>query len=200
MRLRRFLLAGALALLLHGVLLCVHWSLAPPAVPPRAALQVTLRQLPAPARPEAATVTNAPAAPAPGRHATPPAQTAQRSTMPPAVDAHAAKPSLAQPQPATTGLPDTPDALRPQTASAAAPVLDLEQLRKQARVQAERDAPTRVPGLANLATPAPERKSAQEEAIARSFKPDCRTAHADKGLLAAPFLLYDAVSEDGCHW
>lgn len=29
---------------------------------------------------------------------------------------------------------------------------------------------------------------------------DCRNAHADKGLLAVPFLIADTIRDKGCRW
>ena len=36
--------------------------------------------------------------------------------------------------------------------------------------------------------------------IEKSARPDCRTAHADKGLLAVPALAADALKDNGCRW
>jgi len=49
-----------------------------------------------------------------------------------------------------------------------------------------------------------ERLEEKESPLAREVKKeepgDCRTAYANLGLLAVPFLLRDSVSESGCRW
>jgi hypothetical protein len=55
-------------------------------------------------------------------------------------------------------------------------------------------------GLLNLMPPPPERKSKLATDIEKSARPDCRTAHADSGLLAVVPLVRDAVSDKGCRW
>jgi hypothetical protein len=55
-------------------------------------------------------------------------------------------------------------------------------------------------GLVPLLPPPPERKSKLTEGIEKSARPDCRTAHADKGVLGAVPLAADALSGKGCRW
>lgn len=61
---------------------------------------------------------------------------------------------------------------------------------------------SRNPGE-QAATPAPptlENQTALGRDIGRSTRPDCRTAHANLGLFAIPFLIADTLSERGCKW
>ena len=55
-------------------------------------------------------------------------------------------------------------------------------------------------GLLPLLPAPPERKSKLTEGIEKSARPDCRTAHSEKGLLAVVPLVGDAVSDKGCRW
>lgn len=55
-------------------------------------------------------------------------------------------------------------------------------------------------GLLPLLPAPPERKSKLTEGIEKSAKPDCRTAHADMGLLAVVPLAADAIRDKGCRW
>jgi hypothetical protein len=55
-------------------------------------------------------------------------------------------------------------------------------------------------GLLPLLPAPPERKSKLSEGIEKAARPDCRSAHSDKGLLAVVPLAADAVSDKGCRW
>jgi hypothetical protein len=55
-------------------------------------------------------------------------------------------------------------------------------------------------GLLNLMPPPPERKSKLATEIEKAARPDCRTAHAEAGLLAVVPLVRDAVRDKGCRW
>jgi hypothetical protein len=56
-------------------------------------------------------------------------------------------------------------------------------------------------GALNLMPPPPERRSKLAEDIEKAGKPDCRRAHADKGLLGVVPLAQAALSRDGdCRW
>jgi hypothetical protein len=55
-------------------------------------------------------------------------------------------------------------------------------------------------GPLNLLPPPPERKSKLAEEIEKAKRQDCRTAHADKGLLSVVPLVTDTVRDKGCKW
>jgi hypothetical protein len=55
-------------------------------------------------------------------------------------------------------------------------------------------------GLMPLMPAPPERKSKLADGIDKSGKPDCRSAFADKGLLAVAPLAAAAVTDKGCRW
>jgi hypothetical protein len=55
-------------------------------------------------------------------------------------------------------------------------------------------------GLLPLLPAPPERKSKLAEGIEKSARPDCRTAHSDKGLLGVVPLVGDAIKDKGCRW
>lgn len=55
-------------------------------------------------------------------------------------------------------------------------------------------------GVVPLLPPPPERKSKLAEDIEKAGKPDCRTAHRDKGLLGVVPLVADSVRDGGCRW
>ena len=55
-------------------------------------------------------------------------------------------------------------------------------------------------GALQLLPPPPERKSKLAEELEKAGKPDCRTAYADKGLIAVVPLTVDAVKGTGCKW
>lgn len=54
--------------------------------------------------------------------------------------------------------------------------------------------------VVRLGPKAPAEQSDIARGIAKSARPPCRNAHADKGLLALPFLLADTVTDRGCKW
>ena len=55
-------------------------------------------------------------------------------------------------------------------------------------------------GVLNLFPPPPEKESKLARDIKKAAQPDCRDAYAGMGLLAAPFLLFDTVTDTGCRW
>lgn len=56
-------------------------------------------------------------------------------------------------------------------------------------------------GALNLMPPPPERRSKLAEDMEKAGKPDCRSAHADKGLLGVVPLAQAALGKDGdCRW
>ena len=74
--------------------------------------------------------------------------------------------------------------------------LDLDALKSSARAMARETAPRQLPGV--------DRQLNESEKIsdrvAGARRGDCRTEHAQFGLLAIPFLLKDAISDSGCKW
>jgi hypothetical protein len=55
-------------------------------------------------------------------------------------------------------------------------------------------------GIFNLNPPPAEPESKLGKAIQKAAQPDCRDAYAAMGLLAAPFLLKDTITDSGCRW
>jgi hypothetical protein len=55
-------------------------------------------------------------------------------------------------------------------------------------------------GLLPLLPAPPDRKPKITEGIEKSTRPDCRTAHADKGLLGIVPLVNDTINDKGCRW
>jgi hypothetical protein len=113
----------------------------------------------------------------------------RRSARKPVADAVKPSPPAASPQ----TLPS------PGDEPSAAPVLDLEAIKKMAR-EVDR---AREPSLSELPLfdpPASDPRAALSRGIAQAARADCRTAHAGKGLLAIPFLIFDAVTDEGCKW
>jgi len=53
---------------------------------------------------------------------------------------------------------------------------------------------------ANPEPPALESETPLGRSIAKSARPDCRTAHAGLGLFAIPFLIADTITDRGCKW
>jgi hypothetical protein len=95
------------------------------------------------------------------------------------------------------------DAVNPSAAPGAAPRIDLEAARKRAvREMANEGSGSR--GMLPFPLPVPpppEKKSKAAQAMEKAIKPDCRTAYASMGLLAAPALIASAISDDGgCRW
>ncbi|WP_269532913.1 hypothetical protein [Chitinimonas sp. BJYL2] len=88
-----------------------------------------------------------------------------------------------------------------ESAEVLAPGLDTESLRAQARQLARQPS-----GVASQDLPPGLRRTPGEmetplaRAIDKSARPDCRTAHAGMGLLAALPLIYDTVRDKGCKW
>ncbi|QNM97457.1 hypothetical protein [Chitinimonas koreensis] len=174
-----------LSLALHGLL---FYFLPPPAEAPRGRapteLQVSLR-------PPAAI---APAVSPPSPPSPPPrAESARRPQ-------HAARPALAatlRSPAATAAVP----AAEPAAPAVATPSLDVEALRAEVRRQARADGRARAESLPSaLRADRPERETALGRSMAEAARPDCRTAYAGAGLLAALPLLKDAATGSGCKW
>jgi hypothetical protein len=144
--------------------------------------------VPAPAAPITGAPESAPAAtPAPAG-ATPAARTPAPGTSPTAPRTAPASP-LAGPQ---LGH----DIATPPSAPASGAPLDLNLPRARAPELPNRGSR----GPLNLLPPPPERKSKLAEEIEKAKREDCRTAHADKGLLAVVPLVADTVRDKGCKW
>lgn len=74
--------------------------------------------------------------------------------------------------------------------------LDMDGIRKAARAIAHEDSIKRLSG----ADEPYSRSKSIEKDMNRAGRPDCRTEHANLGILAIPFLLKDAMTERGCKW
>ena len=81
------------------------------------------------------------------------------------------------------------------------PRIDLDAARKKAAREIVHEG-SGSRGIFTIPAPPPtERKSKEAMAMEKAIKPDCRTAYADMGLLAAPALVASAISADGsCRW
>ena len=92
------------------------------------------------------------------------------------------------------------DAVAPAPEPGAAPRIDLDATRRQAREIAKEGYGYR--GVVPIVPPPPpvDRKSKLAEAIEKALKPDCRDAYAGLGLLAAVPLVASAVTDAGCRW
>jgi hypothetical protein len=55
-------------------------------------------------------------------------------------------------------------------------------------------------GVLPLLPAPPERKSKLGENMEKAGRQDCRTAHANAGVLAVAPLAADALSDKGCRW
>jgi hypothetical protein len=82
-----------------------------------------------------------------------------------------------------------------------APRIDLDAARKKAAREIVQEG-SGSRGIFTIPAPPPlEKKSKEAMAMEKAIKPDCRTAYADMGLLAAPVLLASAIAADGsCRW
>ena len=119
----------------------------------------------------------------------------------------------ASPLPSAPGLsprpPSGPDAgeeiFKPRRDTATppgdAPHIDLDAARKKAA----REVVSEGAGSRGVFTipspPSVESKSKEKMPLEKALKPDCRTAYANMGLLAAPVLIASAIAADGsCRW
>ena len=146
------------------------------------------------------------APPAP-RTSQPPAPAAPPATARPAATA-AERPAAREREPASagTGSPrDSPifDNRRPSTPEApppgGAPRIDLEAARARAREVAREGTGNRAL-LPFPMPPAPERKTKEQLAIEKAWKPDCKDAYKGLGLLAVVPLLANEIGEGTCRW
>lgn len=108
--------------------------------------------------------------------------------------------AIAPAAPITAAAPAVVQAPR-AVPSASAPLLLDDATLRHARAAARRGGVGTMAESAGvpLATaPSPDEQRA--DSVQRAVRPDCRSAHAGKGLFAVPFLLRDAVAGDGCKW
>lgn len=80
-----------------------------------------------------------------------------------------------------------------------APRIDLDAARARAREVALEGTGNRAL-LAFPMPPAPERKTKEQEAIEKAWKPDCKDAYKGLGLLAVVPLLANEIGEGSCRW
>jgi hypothetical protein len=91
------------------------------------------------------------------------------------------------------------DAVTPPAEPGAAPRLDLDEAKKRAARAVVREG-SGSRGLLPVIPPPPERDSKEARALEKAAKPDCRTAYANMGLLAAVPLVASAIGDSGCRW
>jgi len=172
----------------------IEREVAPPVqLPPRAAPALPSapieRLAPAKIETEVAPPVEAPT-PAAGRRA-------PTSTLPPASPA----PGQTQPIPSPDAGEELFKSRRDSgTAPAEVPRIDLDAARKKAaREIVSEGAGSR--GVFTVPAPPAEPKTKEAMPLEKALKPDCRTAYAHLGLLAAPVLIASAVAADGgCRW
>jgi hypothetical protein len=110
----------------------------------------------------------------------------------------ALEPVPAAPPAADATVPAAPP-LDTDDASTRAPVVDLEAARRIAR-EVDRARERSLSELPPPGSPASDPRVALARGMAQAARADCHTAHAGKGLLAIPFLIFDAATDSGCKW
>jgi hypothetical protein len=157
-------------------------------------------ELPAPRQAPAAVP---PSRSAPGESGVPPAQ---RAAPPASVPERAPlRPDTLPPLRYRTPQGDE-DIFKPRggavTPPAIAPRIDLDAARKRAvREMANEGAGSRgVLPFPLPVPPLPEKKTKAAQTMEKAFKPDCRTAYANMGLLAVPALVAGAFDSGSCRW
>ena len=147
---------------------------------------------PTPAPAPAPTPATTPATATPSPSASPaPVQPAGRNSTP--AESRDTRPAVGSPD---AGAQQGHDVATAPSVPASAPRLNLDLPRP-------RGAPISSMGsrgALQLLPPPPERKSKLAEELEKAGKPDCRTAYADKGLVAVVPLTVDAVKGTGCKW
>jgi hypothetical protein len=164
-----------------------------PMVRPSEPLEVprSTNAAPSPAPAPAPTPAPAPAATASPSASPAPAQPAGRNSTP--AESRETRPAVGSPD---AGAQQGHDVATAPSVPASAPRLNLDLPRP-------RGAPISSMGsrgALQLLPPPPERKSKLAEELEKAGKPDCRTAYADKGLVAVVPLTVDAVKGTGCKW
>jgi len=87
-----------------------------------------------------------------------------------------------------------------ETAPSEAPRIDLDAARKKAAREIVSEG-TGSRGVFTVPSPPVEPKKKEAMPLEKALKPDCRTAYANLGLLAAPVLVANAIAADGgCRW
>jgi hypothetical protein len=120
-----------------------------------------------------------------------------------------ARPQVSPPEPLPPLRYGTPEAdqdiFKPRrdvdTTPGQTPRIDLDAARKKAAREIVQEGSGSRGIFTIPAPPSVEKKSKEAMAMEKAIKPDCRTAYADMGLLAAPVLVASAISADGsCRW
>jgi hypothetical protein len=167
---------------------------APAAVTPRMESAVAVEPIApraAPAAPAAPAASAARPSTAPERPATSPTATermAPRDSRP-GVDASRDSPIFDNRKAQSPPAPPTGDA----------PRIDLDAARARARAMAKEGTGNRAL-LPFPMPPAPERKTKEQTAIEKAWKPDCKDAYKDLGLLAVVPLIANEFGEGSCRW
>ena len=103
------------------------------------------------------------------------------------------------PEPDEDMFKPRPDVGAPSAEPGAAPRIDLDEAKKRAARAVVRDG-TGSRGLLSVMPPPAERDTKEARPLDKAVKPDCRTAYANMGLLAAVPLVASAVGDGGCRW
>ena len=91
------------------------------------------------------------------------------------------------------------DTLASEHSSNQSPLIDIDAAHETARKFARESAGSFRQHV-RPDTLALEKETELGMSIAKAARPDCRSAHSNKGLLAIPFLIKDAVTDSGCKW
>jgi hypothetical protein len=154
----------------------------------------TVSPAPAPAPPPRVAPAPAPAAAEAHAAATPqPVGTPASAAATPAAAPLAAAPAGGAPD---AGARVGHDVATAPTLPASAPRLNLELVRPRGGELSGR----RSAGVLAVMPRPPELPDKLAKDIEKSAHADCRTAHADKGLLAVPALAAEALKDNGCRW
>jgi hypothetical protein len=86
-----------------------------------------------------------------------------------------------------------------EPARSGAPRIDLDAARARAREVAREGSGNRAL-LPFPMPPAPERKTREQLAIEKAWKPDCKDAYKGLGLLAVVPLIANEIGEGSCRW
>jgi hypothetical protein len=91
------------------------------------------------------------------------------------------------------------DVVMPPIEPGGAPRIDLDEAKKRAARAVVREG-SGPRGLLSIVPPPPERDAKEARPLEKAIKPDCRTAYANMGLLAAVPLVASAIGDSGCRW
>jgi len=174
-----------------------------PVTRPEASTPTLQRDVSPPAAPVAPTTAPAPRS-SPSETAPRPAEgVAPETRSPPRTDGAPAEspPRLGfgAPEPDEDMFKPRRDVVTPPIDTGGAPRIDLDEAKKRAASAVVREG-SGSRGLLPVVPPPPEREAKDARPLEKAVKPDCRTAYANMGLLAAVPLVASAIGDSGCRW